>query len=224
MWTIRRSRRQEILISKYVWIKRPYHSHCKPSLDILRCECMWQWLTHYECDVVDCHLFLQDYFWSVPQSRCSQTSYKVHKLTCLRVAMWERYEVEMTSPLHTLAKYRTFISRCDWPLSTRINIGLSFLKPLRFTKCSMNCTKLSPVTPPWVVWRSSTVIWPPCNEVIPALLWSEYEEWRDRIPTQAYSHSHCDQGASLCGGHCSDQLHAVLCYDFSCFLDSCYCS
>jgi hypothetical protein len=97
--TIRPSRWQEIRISNHVWIKRPYHSHWKPSLDILRCECIWQWLTHYEWDV-DCHLFLQENFWSVSQSRCSQTYFKVHKLTYLWVALWERYEMEMASPLH----------------------------------------------------------------------------------------------------------------------------
>jgi hypothetical protein len=52
-WTISRDRRQEILTSKHVWIKRPYSCHCKLCLDILLFECIWQLLTHYEWDVVD---------------------------------------------------------------------------------------------------------------------------------------------------------------------------
>jgi hypothetical protein len=115
---------------------------------IFWCECIWQWLTHYEWDVVDYHSlsrFTTDTCLGGTVHKLLKRSinWAVEGLQLERGLRWKWHCTPYSS-----ARSRNFMSRRDWRLSSRINTGSSFVTLVCFMKCCVSNTKLSPVIHP----------------------------------------------------------------------------
>jgi hypothetical protein len=151
------SRRQEILISKYIWITLPYSCHWYPWLDILLCGWIWQRLTHLERDVMNCDLFSRITF--DPWVRC--LVYRPLKSSVNRPVKGLQFGKYMIWKLHnSLFLFRSRnMSRYDWWSSSRSNTDF-FRSPSVFYAIFHVRHKVISCHQCWLVCRSTIAIWP----------------------------------------------------------------